>query len=115
MIALVLALAVSQTNYYGDGSSIPNGLGSPQPVDYCTGFQAGYKKGWCYSEQVGFCPSPPKPPCPPPEPGKSSLEDGYVRGLYAGREAKVRLPGYKPPKPPIQGQPMQRSWTTFFN
>jgi len=114
MLALLLALSIGQTNYSGDGSSIPNGFGSPRPVDYCTGFQAGYRKGWCYDVQ-SICPSPPKPPCPPPEAGKASLEDGYVKGLYAGREAKVRLPTYRSPKV-IQTTPIgPRPWTSFFN
>lgn len=57
-----------------------------------SGFEAGYKKGYCY-EKVGCV--PPLPPLAPPLiPGENidSYQDGYNRGFKMGLEANKKNP-----------------------
>jgi hypothetical protein len=80
-------------------------------VDFCSGWNAGYKEGWCYGQGYG-CPTPAMPPCPVMRLGESTYLDGYNRGLITGREAKGRSQNGSGNSDEIQweglrGEPMQ--------
>jgi len=50
--------------------------------DFCSGWNNGYKAGYCY--QKGYCLPPIPPLCPFPNLGEDSYDDGYNRGFLAG-------------------------------
>lgn len=50
---------------------------------YCEGFEAGFKKGYCYNKGFG-CITPIVPICPLPRIGETSWNDGYNRGFMLG-------------------------------
>lgn len=54
--------------------------------DFCDGYQAGYKEGYCYQK---FACIPPIPPlCPIPRIGEDTYQDGYNRSFIAGLNAR---------------------------
>jgi len=63
--------------------------GTAWASDFCKGYQAGYKRGWCSGQSYGCI--PPIPPiCPIPNIGESTYQDGYDRGFGDGKEARDR-------------------------
>lgn len=53
---------------------------------FCSGYEAGYARGWC-SGQYG-CMAPLPPMCPMPNMGEDGYQDGYDRGFTDGRNAR---------------------------
>lgn len=49
---------------------------------FCEGYEAGYKRGYCY--EIFGCLEPIPPNCPIPEIHESTYEDGYNRGFQDG-------------------------------
>ena len=52
--------------------------------EYCSGWDSGYKQGWCYGRGVG-CIEPIVPICPIPRINESTFQDGYNRGFIQGK------------------------------
>lgn len=50
---------------------------------YCTGWEKGYKSGYCY--EIENCVEPVVPVCPIPNIGDKSEQDGYNRGFTEGK------------------------------
>lgn len=51
--------------------------------DFCDGWEAGYKAGYCY--QIPHCLEPLPPLCPLPKINEDSYQDGYNRGFLKGK------------------------------
>lgn len=49
---------------------------------FCSGYNAGYKQGYCYGKH--YCLAPIVPICPIPDIGYSTFNDGYNRGFVDG-------------------------------
>lgn len=62
-------------------SNIPCGYS-----EYCDGWEAGWKDGYCYDSNIGCIPLI-APICPLPYVNKTSYKDGYNRGFLAGQSA----------------------------
>lgn len=53
---------------------------------FCDGYEAGYKAGWCYGKYS--CLEPLTPLCPLARLGEDSFEGGYNRGFLDGLNAR---------------------------
>lgn len=53
-------------------------------LEYCDGWDKGYKEGYCY--EVQNCIEPIVPTCPIPKIGFETYMDGYNRGFIKGKE-----------------------------
>jgi hypothetical protein len=78
LFLLIATIAISNTNYNFNTITFVE-----TNSDYCQGWKAGYKAGYCY-EKV-YCLEPLTPLCPLPQIGRNSYEDGYNDGFVKGR------------------------------
>lgn len=53
---------------------------------FCDGFKKGFVKGYCAGDE--FCIEPITPLCPIPHIGQDKYDDGYLRGVIAGKKKK---------------------------
>ena len=49
---------------------------------FCNGFKAGYKEGYCYQKYA--CMAPLTPLCPLPQLGRNNWKGGYNQGFLEG-------------------------------
>lgn len=64
------------------------GLNLVAQTDFCQGWVAGFKQGWCYGQGYG-CAASYAPPCPPTDYNGSTYTDGYNRGFTQGQSARA--------------------------
>ena len=54
--------------------------------DFCAGWSAGYRDGYCFEETPDLCVAPVPPPCEIPEIGREGFKGGYQQGFVRGLE-----------------------------
>ena len=81
----LICLAMISLSFTYPQESVSN----EEPIEYdqfCDGFEAGYKAGWCY--EIFGCIEPITPLCPMPEINETSYKDGYNRGFLRALEER---------------------------
>jgi hypothetical protein len=82
LLSLVIVLAMISFTSSATENNSSNHKITPAS-DYCSGWKAGYIRGYCYNNYG--CIPPIVPICPIPFLGQTSYSDGYDRGFSAGR------------------------------
>lgn len=78
---LLIAFTAISFSFNTDSKTVKT-VENTQFTEFCRGWEAGYKNGYC-EKKIGWC-SPVVPWCPLPAFGRDGYQDGYHRGYLRG-------------------------------